>query len=128
MFPADADTVDAYLTDPQGTGLPQIVTPPYCDAGGCEGDYDCAIGEDAFQQVVRPTTVAGQRASALRGTSPRQSTAAQLKNLISKAPTPRIPWPAHPQAGRGSAAQAPSVHPQVGRPEAGGGSAGQPAW
>jgi hypothetical protein len=28
--------------------------------------HDCAIGEDAFQQVVCPITVAGQRASALR--------------------------------------------------------------
>lgn len=28
--------------------------------------HDCSIGEDAFEQVVRPTEVAGQRASALR--------------------------------------------------------------
>jgi len=28
--------------------------------------HDCAIGEDAFDRVVRPTEVAGQRASALR--------------------------------------------------------------
>ena len=28
--------------------------------------HDCSIGEDAFERVVRPTEVAGQRASALR--------------------------------------------------------------
>jgi hypothetical protein len=33
--------------------------------------HDCAIGEDAFQQVVQPVTVAGQRASALRFDDPR---------------------------------------------------------
>jgi hypothetical protein len=33
--------------------------------------HDCAIGEDAFQQVVQPVTVGGQRASALRFDDPR---------------------------------------------------------
>jgi hypothetical protein len=33
--------------------------------------HDCAIGEDAFQRVVQPVTVAGQRASALRFDDPR---------------------------------------------------------
>jgi len=33
--------------------------------------HDCAIGEDAFQQVVQPVTIAGQRASALHFDSPR---------------------------------------------------------
>jgi hypothetical protein len=33
--------------------------------------HDCAIGENAFQRVVQPITVAGQRASALRFDDPR---------------------------------------------------------
>src|SRR3954469_9317405 len=33
--------------------------------------HDCTIGEDAFTQVVRPTEVEGQRASALRFGDPR---------------------------------------------------------
>jgi len=33
--------------------------------------HDCSIGEDAFAQVVQPTEVAGQRASALRFGDPR---------------------------------------------------------
>jgi hypothetical protein len=33
--------------------------------------HDCMIGEDAFQQVVQPVTLAGQRASALRFDDPR---------------------------------------------------------
>ncbi len=33
--------------------------------------HDCALGEDAFQQVVQPVTVAGQRAPALRFDDPR---------------------------------------------------------
>jgi hypothetical protein len=33
--------------------------------------HDCMIGEDAFQQMVQPITVAGQRASALRFDDPR---------------------------------------------------------
>jgi hypothetical protein len=33
--------------------------------------HDCTIGEDAFQQVVQPVTLAGQRASALRFDDPR---------------------------------------------------------
>jgi len=33
--------------------------------------HDCAIGEDAFDKVVRPTEVSGQRASALRFGDPR---------------------------------------------------------
>ncbi len=33
--------------------------------------HDCAVGEDAWNQVVRPITVGGQRASALRFEDPR---------------------------------------------------------
>lgn len=33
--------------------------------------HDCMIGEDAFQQIVQPVTVKGQRASALRFDDPR---------------------------------------------------------
>jgi hypothetical protein len=33
--------------------------------------HDCIIGEDAFQQMVQPITLAGQRASALRFDDPR---------------------------------------------------------
>jgi hypothetical protein len=33
--------------------------------------HDCAIGEDAFRQVVQPATIQGQRASALRFDDPR---------------------------------------------------------
>jgi hypothetical protein len=33
--------------------------------------HDCAVGEDAWNQVVRPITVGGQRASALRFDDPR---------------------------------------------------------
>lgn len=33
--------------------------------------HDCTIGEDAFQQMVQPVTIKGQRASALRFDDPR---------------------------------------------------------
>jgi hypothetical protein len=39
MFPHSATMEDSYLADPKGTGVPEVVNPPYCDQDGCTGNF-----------------------------------------------------------------------------------------
>jgi hypothetical protein len=40
MFPADASMVDSYLADPRGSGIPEVINPPYCERGECNGLFE----------------------------------------------------------------------------------------
>jgi hypothetical protein len=40
MLPVGASMVDSYFADPLGSGIPEIINPPDCDLGECEGDFE----------------------------------------------------------------------------------------
>jgi hypothetical protein len=39
LLPGDSNFTDAYLSDPEGSGVPEVIEPPYCEQGKCVGDY-----------------------------------------------------------------------------------------
>jgi hypothetical protein len=57
MFPADASMVDSYFADPWGSGIPEVINPPYCDRGDCDGYFEVyELRQGAYVRTATSTS------------------------------------------------------------------------